>query len=124
MFEHVMTGVPIDLLKVIRANPFQKKSDVPRYTPTDGKLLELYLRESGYKDAQLIGSLSRGKFSNNDIDILLPGRVATPQLIEHLRFVLTAKGKVTPTDWDGLFFEDTLFGDVDIFFTTEYFDYY
>lgn len=94
-----------------------------RYTPEKGADLVYLFQKTGFPDAKLIGSLGRGKESNNDIDILLPGRRKTVSLVNKLKFILEPKGKVVPTDWGGLYFYNTHFGNVDIFFTTKDFDY-
>ncbi len=72
---------------------------------------------------KLIGSLSKGQLeSNNDIDILLPPDLKKISVKKNLVNWLDAKS-VSDTDWDGWFFHDTYFGNVDIFFSTKYFDY-
>lgn len=94
-----------------------------KYTPRDGKIVEYFFRKNGFPTAKLIGSLGRGKNSNNDIDILLPYAKNTLQLRQKLIYLLEPKKDFVDTDWGGLFFYDTFFGNVDIFFTTKDFDY-
>lgn len=94
-----------------------------KYTPKDGQVLEYFFKKNGFPHARLIGSLGRGKKSNNDIDILLPDEKNTLKLRKKLCHLLEPKKDFVDTDWGGLFFYDTFFGDVDIFFSTKDFDY-
>lgn len=94
-----------------------------KYTPRDGKIVEYFLKKNGFPKAKLIGSLSRGKNSKHDIDILLPDEKNTVKLIKKLIYLLEPKRGCVATDWGGLFFKDTFFGNVDVFFTTKDFDY-
>lgn len=94
-----------------------------RYTPKDGLALIYFLKKTGFPKAKLIGSLGRGKQSTHDIDILLPTNKKTAKLIKKLTFLLEPKDGVSHTDWGGLYFHKSHFGDVDVFFTTKDFDY-
>ena len=93
-----------------------------KYTEKDGLDLIYFLKKTGFPKAQLIGSLGKGKTSTHDIDVLLPKSKKTARLKKKLTFLLEPK-KVSHTDWGGLYFHDSHFGDVDIFFTTKDFDY-
>jgi predicted nucleotidyltransferase len=74
-------------------------------------------------EASLIGSFGRGKISSlHDIDILIPNIEFDDLFKERLIKLLNAK-TVEPTDWGGLYFSGTDYGNVDVFYTTEDFDY-
>jgi hypothetical protein len=73
-------------------------------------------------DAKLIGSFGKGeKTSMHDIDVYLPLH-KTSELKQKL-IVLLKSDKAEDTDWDGWYFSDTLYGNVDVFFSTDKFDY-
>lgn len=91
----------------------------PRYTPNDGKTVVDYVN-SYELDCVLVGSLSRGQNSNNDIDILITRK--NPFIPEKLKEILKPRN-VIKTDFGGLYFEDTIYGDIDIFFSKDDFDY-
>lgn len=75
------------------------------------------------KAAILIGGFGKGKTSSeHDIDILIPDKKFTVDLRDRLLKLLNAES-VEDTDWGGWYFNSTDFGDVDIFYTTEDFDY-
>lgn len=75
------------------------------------------------KNATLIGGFGKGKTTSmHDIDILIPDVDFDEVFKEKIVNLLNAKS-VESTDWGGLYFNDTDFGDVDIFYTTEDFDY-
>lgn len=75
------------------------------------------------KKAKLIGGFGKGKTkSNHDIDLLIPDKKFTKKLKDKLFKLLNAES-VEDTDWGGWYFNKTSFGDVDIFHTTEDFDY-
>lgn len=93
-----------------------------KYTVEDGNKVVNFLKIVISNKAKLIGSLGRGKESDNDIDILLPDLKRTAKIKNALFKILDAK-KCVNTDWGGLYFYDTRFGNVDIFFTTKDFDY-
>ena len=80
------------------------------YTPKDGEALISYLFLNGVK-AELIGSLSRGKDSLHDIDVLVD-----PAYCAKMHELLSPAREVIPTDWGGLYFRESPFGDVDVFF--------
>lgn len=92
-----------------------------RHTVTDARYLLHFLRKTVAPNASLIGSLAKGKASNHDIDILIPGgghklgKRRTLVLILEIERLLEAKC-YSFTDWGGVFFEGTVFGNVDIFF--------
>jgi len=75
------------------------------------------------KKATLIGGFGKGKkTSDHDIDILIPDVNFNKSFKEKMTKLLNAKS-VEDTDWGGLYFNDTDYGDVDIFYTTKDFDY-
>lgn len=75
------------------------------------------------KEATLIGGFGKGKkTSKHDIDILIPNRKFTSKLKNKLKDLLNAKS-VEDTDWGGWYFNNSDYGDVDIFYTTKDFDY-
>jgi len=79
----------------------------------------LHLQNSGYPDAKLIGSFGNGiEFSEHDIDILLPSAEISEEFIEKMSSLLSCSGSISLTDWGGVYFKNTRFGDIDIFFNT------
>ena len=101
------------------------------HTLKDAKYCLWYIRKYICKDAKLIGSFGKGALeSQKDIDIYLPnffpkginsGMRAT-KLREKIR-MLTESESVEVTDWGGWFYHSTVFGNVDIFFDINQFDY-
>ncbi len=95
------------------------------YTPADGAAVVKHLKIHEFTGVQLIGSLAKGETSTHDIDILLPNDIrdqkTTDRLIEALYDSVHAI-HIEHTDWGGMYFHGTIFGDVDIFFTTKDFD--
>jgi len=84
--------------------------------------LQLIQKEISDK-ATLVGGFGKGKkTSKHDIDILIPFEKFDTKLKNKLKEILHAKS-VENTDWGGWYFNDTDFGDVDIFQTTKDFDY-
>ena len=98
-------------------------SKIYPYTRNDGLQVEKFLFNNGFH-AVLIGSLSHGKESEKDIDILLPYNNLTWFTKRKLLKIFGCKNFVI-TDWGGLFMYNTYFGDIDIFFKgqDEEFDY-
>lgn len=92
-----------------------------KHTKEDGLAACCFLIENGFEDAQLIGSLAKNESSEHDIDILLPKNSLEDE--DKLMEILLCGGLFERTDWGGIFFHGTQFGNVDIFFTTEDFDY-
>lgn len=90
-----------------------------RYSREDGLAVVSYLQQHGFK-VELIGSLSKIGFSNHDIDIHVM-ESGTREDRDKLKELF--KGTVDETDWGGLYFTNTEFGDVDIFFSLDGFDY-
>ena len=99
-----------------------------KYSKKDAGLLLFHLRSHGI-ECELIGSLKKKGYSNNDIDIYFPNH-NREELTDKLRTLLGAKtyypdhyGQIT--DWDGFYFYETEFGTVDCFFkgSIEKFDY-
>lgn len=105
------------------------------HTKKDAENLLYLLKKSGFSDARLIGSFGKNaEQSMHDIDVLLPNYKKTKRLENKLTFLLEPKASirsngtyaengVTYTDWGGIYFHNTYFGDVDVFFSTKDFDY-
>lgn len=100
--------------------------NVTRRTHTQGDARDvMYLiKATGLdRDARIIGSLGRGaETSEKDIDILLPNCSLTRELLDALDGLFECE-RAEMTDWGGIFLHNTLFGNLDFFFTTEDFDY-
>ena len=72
--------------------------------------------KSNFDDtAVLIGSLSKGEESNHDIDVLIAGRKRDIETRDRL-IILLHPTEFEYTDWGGIYFSNTLWGDIDIFF--------
>ena len=94
-----------------------------KHTIEDAKLLLQFLKNIVSDKAELIGSFGKGKkTSKHDIDVLIPDRKKTRKFKSHLMLLFNAES-CEDTDWGGWYFKGTLFGNVDIFFTTKNFDY-
>ncbi len=93
------------------------------YTVNDGNNIVKLLSEKGI-EVKLIGSLGRGETSKHDIDILLENfdKNNLPTLVYKMRNLLRPT-YIAYTDWDGLYFKATIYGDIDLFFDTALFDY-
>lgn len=91
------------------------------HTPQLAEKLLSLLKEID-SEARLLGSLAEGKSSSHDIDVLFPSVNRTPELKETLTAALVPE-RVVETDWEGFYFFNTIFGDVDIFFDTSEFTY-
>lgn len=91
-----------------------------KYLTEDGLAVAAFLKQHGF-DAELIGSLSKIGFSNHDIDIYVR-HSGTKEDREKLTSLFVTSKPVDQTDWGGLYFTDTQFGDVDIFFSIDEFD--
>lgn len=75
------------------------------------------------KSAILIGGFGKGKTeSTHDIDILITD-VKFDDLLKNKISKLLKAESVEETDWGGLYFNNTIFGDIDIFYTDKDFDY-
>lgn len=95
-----------------------------KYTVEIGnKVIEL-IKDNGYPMVRLIGSLGAGKESNHDIDILIPltDKKQKQECAIALSKILKAE-KHCGQDWGGCYYTNTIFGDVDLFFSTDDFDY-
>lgn len=90
------------------------------YSKEDGIAVIEFLQQNGFK-VELIGSLSKLGFSNHDIDIHVMNS-GTREDRDKLK-ELFKNGTVDETDWGGLYFTATQFGDVDLFFSLDGFDY-
>lgn len=81
------------------------------------------LQKNISKNASLIGGFGKGKVtSEHDIDILIPDIEFNDELKEQIFKLLNAES-VEDTDWGGWYFNNTDYGDVDVFYTDEDFDY-
>lgn len=85
------------------------------YTIRDGEIVEFFLKRTIDDTAKLIGSLGKGNTSLHDIDISLPNIVRTEQTIKQIKWLLDAES-FQKTDWGGVYYTNTFFGDVDVFF--------
>jgi hypothetical protein len=75
------------------------------------------------KNASLIGGFGKGKLtSKNDIDILIPDVKFDQEFKQKITKLLNAES-VENTDWHGFFFNNTDYGNIDMFYTTEDFDH-
>lgn len=93
------------------------------HTLEDAKSVLNILRKNISINSSLIGGFGKGKLtSNHDIDVLIPDKEFNDELKNKIFKLLNAKS-VENTDWGGWYFHKTDFGDVDIFYTTEDFDY-
>lgn len=92
-----------------------------KHTFKDAENLLFFLKKTVADDAKLIGSFGRGVESDHDIDVLIPDCRRTVRFVSNISSLLEAKS-YEYTDWGGVFFHDTFFGDVDIFFTTKNFN--
>ena len=112
----------VSLRKFIRNNLY-KSLDEKLHTKKDAlKVLNL-IHNNITNKAGLIGGFGKGKeFSEHDIDILIPDLGFNEELKNKIFYLLNAES-VENTDWGGWYFNNTDFGDVDIFYTTEDFDY-
>ena len=95
-----------------------------KYTVEIGNEVIRLLQANGYKKARLIGSLGAGKESDHDIDILIPlrNKKTKSRCAIALAKLLKAE-KYCGQDWSGAYYTKTIFGDVDLFFSTKDFDY-
>lgn len=103
----------------------------PVHSKKDADYCLWYIKKHICFDAVLIGSFSKGAlYSNKDIDIYLPKflptgidiNYRTNKLKAKLIYLLDAES-VELTDWGGWFFHNTIFGNVDVFFNIDDFDY-
>jgi hypothetical protein len=93
------------------------------HTLRSAKALESAIQQRFDKQTKIIGSIGKGmKCSEHDIDILLPSLKYSKRLHTQLNRFLNAESSER-TDWNGIFFHNTTFGNVDVFFTTEDFTY-
>lgn len=95
-----------------------------KYTVEIGAKVIKLLHEKGYQNAKLIGSLGAGKESEHDIDVFIP--ITNPKIkrkcVNDLAKIFQAQ-YYCGTDWGGVYFTNTIFGDIDLFFSTDDFDY-
>lgn len=83
-------------------------------TKEDAQELVKYLELNGIR-SKIIGSLKYKESSEHDIDIVIISPLADLDLRLRLEEMI-AHTRLVPTDWGGLFFYGTEFGNVDIFF--------
>lgn len=91
-----------------------------QYSKENGIAVVEFLKRNGFK-AELIGSLAKIGFSIHDIDIHVMDSGTREDRDKLKQLLITSE--VDETDWGGLYFKDTQFGDVDIFFSLDGFDY-
>jgi hypothetical protein len=104
-----------------KLNPDFKINEDRLHTLEDAKTVLNLIRNNISNQATLIGGFGKGKTTSmHDIDILIPDKDIS---IENDVMKLLNAESVEGTDWGGLYFNNTPYGDVDIFFTTEEFDY-
>lgn len=93
------------------------------HTLDDAKQVLNILHKNVSINSSLIGGFGKGKLaSKHDIDVLIPDKEFNDELKSKIFKLLNAES-VEDTDWGGWYFNNTDFGDVDIFYTTEDFDY-
>ncbi len=95
-----------------------------KYTQKDGQTVLFFFKKTVSPHAELIGSLAKGKESDHDIDIHLPETKRKDRRVKDIKRLLEAE-RYELTDWGGVFFYNTFFGDIDVFFkgNTNGFDY-
>jgi predicted nucleotidyltransferase len=92
------------------------------HTKDDAETVLNIIHKNISTEASLIGGFGKGKeTSEHDIDILIPNTEFNNELKDKLFNILNAES-VEDTDWGGWYFNNTDFGDVDIFYTTKDFD--
>lgn len=92
-------------------------------TLTDAKNVLNLFKNNISINSSLIGGFGKGKIeSEHDIDILVPDVKFTKELKDKILNLLNAES-VENTDWGGWYFNNTKYGDVDVFYTTKEFDY-
>ena len=95
-----------------------------KYTVQHGNMVLRFIHENGYPTAKLIGSLGNGKESYHDIDILIWIRgKKKKQACADILINLLLPEKTEAQDWGGVYYTNTIYGDVDIFFTDKDFDF-
>lgn len=95
---------------------------IMKHTLKDAEFLVFFLRKTVSESVELIGSFGKGATeSDHDIDVYIPGIKRKWRTGQWLATLLEAKSH-GPTDWGGIFFKDTFFGNVDVFFSKEGFD--
>lgn len=104
-----------------KVNPDFKINEEKLHTLEDANKALNLIKSKISNQASLIGGFGKGKKSSmHDIDILIPDKDVS---IENELMELLDAESVEGTDWGGLYYNNTPYGDVDIFFTTEDFDY-
>ena len=107
------------------------------HTKKDAEYCLWYFKKYICAEAKLIGAFGKGaEQSQKDIDIYLPNffppawhdsnsdgtKMRAWKLKEKIKNLLDAR-EVETTDWNGWFYYDTVFGNVDVFFDITEFDY-
>jgi hypothetical protein len=104
-----------------KLNPDFKVNEGRLHTLEDAKTVLELIQDNISNLAELIGGFGKGETTSmHDIDILIPNKDIS--IKDKLMQLLSAES-VENTDWGGLYYNNTPYGDVDIFFTTEEFDY-
>lgn len=94
-----------------------------KHTKENAEILVDILRKHISKKIKIIGSIGRGmKTSYHDIDILIPNKKFDIVLKRKLTRLLTPS-LIENTDWNGWYFHNTYFGDIDFFNTIDDFDF-
>ncbi len=92
-----------------------------RHTRKDAEYCLWYFKKHINENAELIGSFGKGaEFSEKDIDIYI--HEGNLEMKNQIMELIDAKD-VELTDWGGLFFYESIFGNVDVFFDISDFDY-
>lgn len=91
-----------------------------RYSKVDGDVVVAFLEQNGFT-VELIGSLAKIGFSNHDIDIHVKNSGTREDRDKLKQLFLTSE--IDETDWGGIYFTNTQFGDIDLFFSLDGFDY-
>jgi predicted nucleotidyltransferase len=86
-----------------------------KHTRNMALALKAFLQDVLNTPVEIIGSLARVEYSENDIDVFLPLMEKTEKLKTALMDRLETED-VEDTDWGGWFFTGTILGNVDVFF--------
>jgi predicted nucleotidyltransferase len=93
------------------------------HTKQDAEKVLSIIHQHISKNASLIGGFGKGnETSEHDIDILITDVEFNEEFKQKMIKLLNAES-VEDTNWGGLYFNNTNYGDVDVFYTTEDFDY-
>ncbi len=100
-----------------------KQKPAAKYTLKHAEMVLFFVKKTIASNAVLIGSLGKGRESDHDIDIHIPLK-KTNRLVDMIKYKLEAES-CQDTDWGGVYFKNTFYGDIDVFFkgNTDEFDY-